>query len=119
VLRDYKAGRVTLEGARRDYGVAIVEGAVQHEQTGALRSSRPERIGFDAGPARSAHEALWDAEAYAAMHELLGQLPVSWRAPVKKKLFAAVRQAGGLRPAAEVIREAFTSYLENAGVQTA
>ena len=38
----------------------------------------------------------------AAMHERLATLQVSWRAPVKTMLFAAVREAPE-QPAAEVI----------------
>ena len=45
------------------------------------------------------------------MHERLDTLPVSWRAPVKSLLFAAVRDAPG-EPADAVIRTAFAAYVE-------
>ena len=111
VLRDLEAGRVTVDGARRDYGVAIVDGKVDEAETNALRAEMPKRQGFELGPTRRAHEVRWNREAYAAMHEVLATLPVSWRAPVKKRLFAAVRAAPITQPASEVIRDAFVAYL--------
>ena len=45
------------------------------------------------------------------MLEALATLPVSWRAPVKKLLFAAVREAPPNRPAAEVVAETFAYYI--------
>lgn len=112
VLRDIEAGRVTIEGARRDYGVVIVDGAVQDAETAALRAAMPKRKGFDPGPTRRIHEARWNREAYAAMHEVLATLPVSWRAPVKKRLFAAVKAAPATRAASEIICEAFEAYMK-------
>ena len=112
VLRDVEAGRVTAEGARRDYGVALADGKVLEVETRALRAQMPARQGFDPGPTRRAHEARWNAQAYAAMHRVLAGLPVSWRAPVKKRLFAAVRAAPATQPAAEVIQEAFDAFMK-------
>jgi N-methylhydantoinase B len=111
VLRDVRAGRVTIEGARRDYGVVIAGDAVDEAATARLRAAAPARSDFAPGAFRQAHEARWDEAAYDAMLTALATLPVSWRAPVKKMLFAAVRNAPAARPAAEVIREAFDAYL--------
>lgn len=91
VLRDVQAGRVSLAGARDDYGVAVVAGAIDSAETTRLRAGRPLRQGFDPGPARAAHQAVWTDAAYAALHAYLAQFPLSWRAPMKKRLFAAVR----------------------------
>ena len=102
--------------ARRDYGVVVKDGVIDDEETRALRATRSERLGFDPGEARRAHEARWDAATYAQMHELLATLPVSWRAPVKKRLFAAVRESEPTKPAADVIRESFAAYLESADI---
>jgi N-methylhydantoinase B len=115
VLRDVRAGRVTLEGAKRDYGVVIADDAVDEEATQQLRAGRQRRTGFAPGAARTAHEQRWDDAAYAAMLEATDRLPASWRAPVKKLLFASVRAAPE-RPAAEVIREAFAGYLARTGL---
>lgn len=105
VLRDWQAGRITADGARLDYGVALVDGVVDMATTAALRAGHVPRQGFDPGPARAAHQAVWTVEAYAAMHAYLAGFPVSWRAPMKKRLFAAVREAGGKRPVVEIIAE--------------
>jgi N-methylhydantoinase B len=114
VLRDWKAGRVSVEGAKRDYGVAIVDSAIDDQQTQTLRADAPQRPEFDAGPARRAHEARWTLEAYAAMHELLADLPVTWRAPLKRRLFAAVRNGSAERSAVDIIRGTFADYMRNA-----
>jgi N-methylhydantoinase B len=41
VLQDVDDGFVSPEAARRDYGVAIIDGAVDHAATQALRSPKP------------------------------------------------------------------------------
>lgn len=105
VLRDVRAGRLTPAAAERDYAVVIRDGAVDEAATAALRASTPARAGFDGGPARIAHEARWDAAAYAAMAEALARVPASHRGWLKRRLFAAVR-AAPQRPARAVI-EAF------------
>jgi N-methylhydantoinase B len=91
VLMDWQAGRITLAGAETDYGVILRDGAVDEAATAACRAQRARRTGFDPGPARAAHEALWTEAAYEALHAYLAQFPVSWRAPLKRRLFAAVR----------------------------
>jgi len=111
VLRDLRTGRVTVEGAARDYGVAIVDDTMDETTTLQLRANRKPSEMFALGAARIAHEARWDAAAYATMLSSLATLPTSWRAPMKKLLFAAVREAPPTRPAAEVIAEAFAAYI--------
>ena len=111
VLRDVQAGLVTEAGARRDYGVAISNATIDPAATAALRQNAPAPPGFAPGAARIAHEARWTEAAYAAMHERLATLPVSWRAPIKTMLFAAVR-AAPQRPAVDVIRDAFAAHLQ-------
>ena len=110
VLRDVRAGLVTAGGARRDYGVAVVDDAVDQAQTDAIRRAAPPSSGFAPGEARVAHEARWTPQAYAAMHAILDTLPVSWRSPVKTMLFASVRDAPG-RAAHDVIATAFAAYV--------
>ncbi len=112
VLRDWQAGRVSVEGALRDYGVALADGQIQTAETSRLRNSRAPRHGFDPGPARVSHEQRWTAEAYAEMHALLGELPVSWRAPVKKRLFAAVRAAPLHANTIDVVQRTFAAYMQ-------
>jgi N-methylhydantoinase B len=112
VLRDVRAGLVTQAAARRDYGVAIRDDAVDVAATQQLRAEAPTRASFAPGANRLAHERRWTPSAYAAMHELLAPLPVSWRAPVKTMLFAAVREADPQSDTAAVIRAAFAAYVE-------
>ncbi|MBV8912502.1 MAG: hydantoinase B/oxoprolinase family protein [Acetobacteraceae bacterium] len=111
VLRDVQAGLVTEAAARRDYGVAITDGHMDAVATASLRACPPARPAFDPGPFRRAHEASWTEAAYRTMHEKLATLPVTWRAPVKAMLFAAVREHAD-RPAEEIIEATFTAYLE-------
>ena len=108
VLRDVRAGLVSLAGAARDYGVAIVDDAIDVAQTARLRRDPPRRPAVAVGEAQLAHERRWTKEAYAAMHEVLATLPVSWRASAKKRLFAAVR--GSERAAVDVIKEESSSF---------
>lgn len=115
VRGDVLAGRVTQEGAARDYGVVLAGDSVDPQATERLRQGRPLRTGFAPGAARAAHEQRWNEEAYAALIEATDRLPASWRAPLKRLLFAAVRAAPH-RPAAEVIREAFAAYVTRTGI---
>ncbi len=112
VLRDVRSGLVTVEGAGRDYGVAVIAGAVDEVETARLRAEAIPRTEFAPGRAREAHERRWTDEAYAAMHARLVTLPVSWRAPMKTLLFAAVREAPANQSTTEVIARAFTAYVE-------
>ncbi|HWL83162.1 MAG TPA: hydantoinase B/oxoprolinase family protein [Roseomonas sp.] len=102
VLRDVQAGRLSLAAAERDYAVVIREGAVDAEATAALRARAVPRQGFDGGPERAAHEARWDADAYAALGEALARVPASWRGRLKRRLFAAVRAAPEQTPRAAI-----------------
>lgn len=111
VLRDVAAGRVTVAGAARDYGVRIRDGAVDAAGTAPLRAERTAPVWgeFAPGAARLAHERRWDAAAYAALHAALAGLPVAWRSAAKAVAFAAVRAAPE-RPAAELVVEAFATW---------
>lgn len=103
VLKDWRAGRVTLDGARIDYGVVLCDGAVDAAATARLRAARPPREGFDPGSARAAHETVWTEAAYAALNAYLARFPVSWRAPLKKRIFAAWRSDPAGRSPVEII----------------
>jgi N-methylhydantoinase B len=46
VLQDIRNGFVSLEAARRDYGVAIADDAVDRQATGVLRATRPAAKAF-------------------------------------------------------------------------
>ncbi|WP_160122932.1 hydantoinase B/oxoprolinase family protein [Rhodovarius lipocyclicus] len=102
VLRDWQAGRVSTAAAARDYGVVIRNGALDLPATEAMRAQQAPREGFDGGPNRTAHEARWNADAYAALGEAMAEVPTAWRGRLKRHLFAQVRASTD--PAAEVIR---------------
>jgi N-methylhydantoinase B len=80
--------------------------------TASLRAAVRDRPAFAPGHFRQAHEARWTAAAYATMHALLATVPVTWRAPMKAMLFAAVRSAGTDQDAADVIRDAFAACID-------
>ncbi|MCW3475619.1 hydantoinase B/oxoprolinase family protein [Limobrevibacterium gyesilva] len=91
VLLDVQRGFLSAEAARRDYGVVIVEGELDAAATAALRTARrPPHPLFAFGPERTAHEAVWTPEAYAAMGQAMAAIPLHWRAFLKKELFQAI-----------------------------
>ena len=93
VLLDWRRGWVTTDHAKAAYGVVIADGAVDEAATAAERAARAgERIeGFyDLGPERTAFQAVWTEENYAALTECLAALPVHWRFYTKHRVFAAI-----------------------------
>ncbi|WP_426958379.1 hydantoinase B/oxoprolinase family protein [Muricoccus radiodurans] len=102
VLADVRAGRLTEVAAERDYGVVLLDGAVDEARTAAVRAGRAARAGFDGGAARVAHEARWDADAYAALGEAVATVPAGWRGRLKRQLFAAVRAEPAKAPRAVI-----------------
>ena len=113
VLRDVDRGSVSPAAAREQYGVVIVDGAVDTDATEALRAERRVNDGpaghFDLGPEREEFERSWTREAYDAMTEILAGLPVHWRFFVKARLFDAMKasESGG----ADAVREGFAAIL--------
>ncbi|OAP36365.1 hydantoin utilization protein B [Sinorhizobium glycinis] len=91
VLCDVRRGAVTLESARRDYGVAIVAGEVDADATAALRSKpRPKHGTFTYGAERIAFEKMWTQERYELLTRFLADVPVGWRFFLKHRIFEAV-----------------------------
>ena len=61
VLRDVRQGFVSVEGAARDYGVAVVDGRIDSEATRELRAQKPRNrrnLTFDFGSEREAWESV-------------------------------------------------------------
>ncbi|TKT75879.1 hydantoinase B/oxoprolinase family protein [Aquamicrobium sp. LC103] len=75
VLADVANGFVTIEGARRDYGVVIADGGVDEHATQTARAGRVagnKEIAF--GPERDAWEEIFAPELMDALnHKLLAQ----------------------------------------------
>ena len=88
VLDDIAGGKVSLAAARRDYGVVPDNEA----ETAALRAAmvRNGYGDFDPGPERRVYESVWTEENYAALVDVLAQLPVHWRFYAKKRIFSLV-----------------------------
>ena len=93
VLLDVRRGFVSIDAARRDYGVVIAGGELDEAATAECRAARPDEGYdgfFDYGPGRIEFENLWTEANYAALTELLGALPVHWRFFVKHRVFEAM-----------------------------
>lgn len=96
VLADVEQGFVTLEGARRDYGVVIRDGVVDDAASAELRDRLRTQQGeefFDFGRERDAFERVWGRANYDALIQRLQTVPVEWRFFLKRKVFDAVAAA--------------------------
>jgi N-methylhydantoinase B len=94
VARDVRCGYVSLDNARDQYGVVMVDGAVEPAATEALRATRiadePVAGHFEHGPGRLAFEAVWTTERYDALNAQLATMAPVWRHFVKLKVFEAM-----------------------------
>jgi N-methylhydantoinase B len=117
VLIDVLSGYVSLEAARRLYGVIIGGDRVDEDATRTLRQeiqkARPGRHAedvFDFGSYRTAFEARWTEGRYRELTSILARLPVAWRFFVKHQLFDALDgrlQAAPQQEDAGLVRELF------------
>jgi len=93
VLVDVERDFVSAQAARDEYGVVIVDGAVDGSATTSLRArmrAADGHTGFGYNAARTAFEQVWTRDNYATLSAILAQLPVDWRFFVKHKVFEAV-----------------------------
>ena len=93
VLSDVRNGVVSVAAARARYGVVVAGDAVDEAATAALRAARegPAPAGFDAGPGRAAHEAVFTREVSDALAAVLYALPAGVRYAAKRRLYARAR----------------------------
>ena len=101
VLDDVRAGYVSAERARAEYGVVVRDSTVDEAATRAERAGRPRATRathFDGGPARRAFEAVWTRERYDALTALLASLPINWRFFIKHRVFEAIAEGGATLP---------------------
>lgn len=91
VLDDVSAGLVGIASAEKDYGVVIVDGAVDDEATAQLRSGRPTN-GADHGRGAeiSRWESVFDSEAYDRFVNALMVRPLVERSGLRERLLMAV-----------------------------
>jgi N-methylhydantoinase B len=117
VLLDWRRGWVSAEHARDGYGVVLKDGAVDADETEALRASmgagRCEAGFYDLGPHRDAFEAVWTDANYDALTDCLATLPVHWRFYAKHRIFAAIdaMEPAGRRCDGSEVRNAFEALL--------
>ncbi len=89
VLDDVRRGLLDADDARRDYGVAIVAGALDAPATAALRAApRTERDA--AGPERTAWDSVFAPALLDRLARILQELPVTQRQAVRARLYADV-----------------------------
>ena len=115
VLADVVGGFVTVDGAARDYGVVVRDGAVDERATAGRRRAMAARADdgfFGHGPDRVAFEKVWTRPLYDRLTDLLRRVPVDWRFFVKHRLFAAVeaRGDGDVRP--DALDDALSALLD-------
>lgn len=94
VLADYERGFVSLDAARADYGVVIVDGAFDAAATQACREAlqAQQHRGFGVSEAQSKFEATWTRQNLAVLAGILQRVPVDWRFFVKHRVFAAMEE---------------------------
>ncbi len=95
VLDDVLSGFVSPESAERDYGVKIVERAIDPEATARLRAARPLRSkgsgdAFDFGPERNGWDAVFTRDHMRALNDALMTRPPSQRQSLRQDLFRSV-----------------------------
>lgn len=88
VLLDIARGLITVESARRDYGVATVEGALDAQATAQLRATAP--AGSERGPERDTWDAVFAPDLLDRFNAALFALPAPTRARRRKQAYAAV-----------------------------
>jgi N-methylhydantoinase B len=92
VARDVAYGFVSTAAAERDYGVVVRGGEVDVDATAAARRARPapSPSHFNFGAEREAFDRELSPAAYDRLIALLQSLPISWRAFIKHRMFAAL-----------------------------
>jgi N-methylhydantoinase B len=90
VLSDVERGFVSVAAASRDYGVAIVDGRVDAEQTAMLRAERSNAqppTAFSFNPERAAWETVFTDDRMSRLNRYLYQLPKAVRHDARTRLF--------------------------------
>lgn len=106
VLRDVEDDLLSVDEARKLYGVVISGGAVDPAATAAERkamaASRPPLQEFDFGPERDAFEATYPPALQDRLHKLVWSFPAAQRQYYRVRIMAAVAEArkAGADPAA-------------------
>jgi N-methylhydantoinase B len=103
VLQDVSEEFISIDTARRDYGVVITPGLkVDQKATAALRGGRPadrKVAEFSYGPERDAYEAAFPPEVQDELAKALLVVPASQRQFYKSRVWAKVTDNGTARTA--------------------
>ncbi|MEM9909837.1 MAG: hydantoinase B/oxoprolinase family protein [Pseudomonadota bacterium] len=96
VQLDVEKGYVSVESAQRDYGVVIVDGAIDAAATRKLRERHQTNMDmYHFGPERTAFEERWTDLAYDRLNGILRDLPINWRFFVKTEVFQRMQDREG------------------------
>lgn len=94
VLEDVLDGHVSIEAARRDYGVVIagevVDVAATEAARAAIAAARGKLPAFSFGPERDAWEAVFDDASMSRLNALLMRIGTHARAERRRAIFEAV-----------------------------
>lgn len=108
VLDDVHRGAVSVESAKQDYGVVIVNHAVDPEKTAAFRKNPSGGIGaYSFGLERNAYERRWPEELQHALMKMLYTLPTALRFYAKNELITAMNSHSDLPHDAAALRRAW------------
>ena len=115
VMADVRGGFVTVEGAARDYGVVICDGAIDEGATAARRramAAGADNEFFGHSPGRVAFERVWTPRLYDRLTDLLWRVPVNWRFFVKHRLFDAVEALDAVEIDPDALDGAFAALID-------
>jgi N-methylhydantoinase B len=100
VRQDVRAGFLSLDRARDEYGVVLVEGRVDAEATTRLRRTMaaPPDGGFDFGGRRAELERRWPPAIQTAAVRLLDQIPPAVRDWGKHQIYDRIQATSAERP---------------------
>ena len=93
VLDDVRRGLVSVEGAKSDYGVVVVDDHVDEPATAHCRtagSARDVSVPFDFGPEREAWEQVFDDRTMLDFSEQLLELPPTARFALRRRILERV-----------------------------
>lgn len=112
VALDVARGYVSVEAARKEYGVVIGNGKLDRDATEKLRAERgPDNVAmFHFGPERTGFEERWTDAAYKKLNDILLNLPVHWRFFVKTCIFDGSREGDGVIDVARTFEEVRKRY---------
>ena len=110
VRADVRAGALTVDQARQQYGVVLMGGQVDEAATAAARAAMPPPAEglFDFGPGRLALEQRWPPALQDATIHLIETVPPSVRDWCKHRIYDLIQVVAATRtPTVQVVDEAW------------